>query len=336
MADPKGPVFNPVTDLRTILLLFTALWLFWFYTGGPQRFEERQKPFLTTPATIGADEYGVYRDPKSKQYGSIPSIKIGSLVDNSTTTSDNKIVEDEDGEGSIMTTSETDTTSIGGNLADTKYQGRDPYTGELYNSTYSGLGDNKIESSKEELSAYRSLEKPIIRLTKSQVKTSDLLPQINKSYIKIDFSSLNKSALKVTGLSIRDMFGKSSLILGASNLPYQGRINEESNVIIEPDSVVYIIEGHSPIGVSFRINKCIDHLARYQNFYPPLLFDVDGEQALLGDTYNNCIDSHKDDLDFYSNDWRIYLKDKAKIWSDTGGLIRLMDRRGRSLASMFY
>ncbi len=263
MPDAKGPVFNPIDDLKHLLLFFVALWIFWFSTGGPTRFEAERKPFLRSPTRVGLDEQNVYRDANiGEQYGTIPTIQVRA--------------------GGRATIKDT---------------------------------------------PYKLFAKPIIYLTKGP---SDLS---GRSYVKIDFPVFNRDPLKITGLLVKDIFGKGAIIHGASALPYQGRINKETDVVVRGGSTIFLIEGQSPIGVSFRVNRCSGYLAQFQTFYPPIEIKVSDTFSL---TYNSCVELHKDDPDFYKNDWRIYLKTKDKVWAETGGLVKVLDNSNNTLGSTFY
>ncbi len=197
----------------------------------------------------------------------------------------------------------------------------------------------KAQMSKvEPFTKYSSFDKPILFLSKGPANQSGW------SYLKLDFSASNKAPLGLAGLLVRDIFGKSVAVGGASDLPYQGMINEERDISILPGSTVFLIDGASPIGASFRVNKCIGLLAEFQEFYPPLPlapvspsldWGITGtSSSIRSATYNGCVNAHKDDLDFYSNNWRIYLK--TKVWSQTGDFVRLVDPQGNTLASLFY
>ena len=262
MADAKGPVFNPVEDLKIIILFFTVLWTIWFVGGGPARYETRQKPFIRPPSQPGFDGQYVFNDPRAgEQYGQIPVIKVKKVV----------------------------------------------------------------------LTKVEKPEKIVISLFKGPADSLGL------SYIKLDFPLSNKRPLGITGLRLKDIFSRTITIGGASNLPYQGRVDEETEVSIGPGSTVFLIEGQSPIGVSFRINKCIGLLTQFQNFYPSLpVFTEKVSDTFSARSYNICVENHKLDSDFYKNDWRIYLKSKDEVWGETGDLVRIMDGAGYTLASLIY
>jgi|GEM_PF-854526 hypothetical protein len=52
--------------------------------------------------------------------------------------------------------------------------------------------------------------------------------------------------------------------------PTSGVINPTQDIILYPGDSAYIISGKSPIGGSFRVNKCIGYLADFQPFTPSL------------------------------------------------------------------
>ena len=258
MADDKGSGHNPVDDLKLLLLFFIILWLFWFVSGGPARYELAQKPFLRPPVTTDFSQNNMWRDPNiGEQYGSIPSIKIRKVV--------------------------------------------------------------RIVPRKQ------SVIRPTILLSKGLADSS------GKSFLKMEFSILNNASLNITGLTVRGLLGDGFVVPGASSLPYQGRINEETDILLIPGSVVYLIEHKSPTGVSFRINKCMGRLADFQTFYPPL---PDYKYGKLN--YNSCVENYKNDSDFYLNDWRVYIGIDKKTWSETGDFVKIIDNSGNTLSSIFY
>jgi len=39
-------------ELKWILLALVALWVLWFFFGGPERYNQNEGPFLNSPAPI--------------------------------------------------------------------------------------------------------------------------------------------------------------------------------------------------------------------------------------------------------------------------------------------
>ncbi|HEY4493546.1 MAG TPA: hypothetical protein VJB98_02920 [Candidatus Paceibacterota bacterium] len=127
------------------------------------------------------------------------------------------------------------------------------------------------------------------------------------TFTKFTFTPDIGEQVLVSGEEIK--FGKNKFILGgAANLPMQGIINEEGAIVLSKPGVVYVSQSESPIGVSFRENKCTGLLNDFQTFEPPLITscaDCRGESEYP--EYNLCVEEHKTDPDFLLDTWRIYL-----------------------------
>jgi hypothetical protein len=81
--------------------------------------------------------------------------------------------------------------------------------------------------------------------------------------------SSNESSIKITGWKLRSaVSGKVAEIGKAEKLYISGYANKKESVILEPGGKVYLITGHSPIGFSFQINKCLGYIRPFHSFYP--------------------------------------------------------------------
>ncbi len=99
----------------------------------------------------------------------------------------------------------------------------------------------------------------------------------------------------------------------ASSLPMQGQINENNLVVLTEPGIIYLINHESPMGVSFRENKCTGLLSHFQTFDPPLspfCQNCRGESEYP--EYNVCVAEHKTDPDFFLDIWHIYLGNDPK------------------------
>jgi hypothetical protein len=67
-----------------------------------------------------------------------------------------------------------------------------------------------------------------------------------------------------------DASGSSTRIPKGTEVPTSGIINAAQDIILPPGTRAIIVSGQSPIGASFRENKCIGYFSTFQNFYPPL------------------------------------------------------------------
>lgn len=52
--------------------------------------------------------------------------------------------------------------------------------------------------------------------------------------------------------------------------------------------------------------------------------------------YNSCIDNHKNDKDFYGNEWRVYLKRSEPLWKPRREVLILYDNVGKVVDTLQY
>lgn len=64
--------------------------------------------------------------------------------------------------------------------------------------------------------------------------------------------------------------GKSANIPRGTETPTSGIVNAEQDIVLTPGTRALIISGQSPIGASFRENKCIGYFSTFQSFSPTL------------------------------------------------------------------
>ncbi len=70
---------------------------------------------------------------------------------------------------------------------------------------------------------------------------------------------------------------------------------------------------------------------------PPFRVDNDCQNYINGElTYSNCVDIHKNDSNFYGNEWYVYLGRPAEIWKQEREIIILGDQFGKVVASYSY
>jgi len=78
-------------------------------------------------------------------------------------------------------------------------------------------------------------------------------------------------SLNITGWRLKSAAtGKEAVIGRGAALPYSAQVNIESDIVLRPGEEALITTGRSPIGVSFRLNKCTGYFEQFQDFTPPL------------------------------------------------------------------
>ncbi|MES3004987.1 MAG: hypothetical protein V4690_02655 [Patescibacteria group bacterium] len=233
--------------------------------------------------------------------------------------------------------------------------------------------ENQITELKKQLKAEEA------KVTQSKYKDVVILALLSRSsnpskeYVAIRVNSRATTTIPVTGWTIKTNYGDTVVIPKASYLFFSGMPNSEENVFLNSKDVLYIVTGHSPIGVGFRTNKCTGYLDQFQSFTPYLkdncpLAEKEAPLYIPNNTGNTaclkyidslrqcqintknipvswtgecknfidqkigypaCIQTYKNDPDFYENEWRVYLKRSSSIWTARNLTLTLYDNEGK-------
>ena len=90
-------------------------------------------------------------------------------------------------------------------------------------------------------------------------------------YLEISVPSSGSVPVNLSEWSLAsDATGNSVNIPKGTEVPASGTINAVQDIVLAPGDRAMIISGQSPIGASFRENKCIGYFATFQNFSPSL------------------------------------------------------------------
>lgn len=93
----------------------------------------------------------------------------------------------------------------------------------------------------------------------------------NNEYAVLSLPSNAPGPVTISGWTLQsEASGNTATIPGAADVPLSGIINGGAPVTLQPGQTAYIISGRSPIGASFRENKCIGYFAQFQHFTPSL------------------------------------------------------------------
>jgi hypothetical protein len=178
----------------------------------------------------------------------------------------------------------------------------------------------------------------------------------------------------VTGWSLRsDNTGIIATIGKGAYTPLYGSVNNEEDIYLNGSGKVFVTSGRSPLGVSFEVNKCSGFLGNTLLFTPELPRSCPAAERLVGSVdrvcsdylrglslcqiptslptylsasckaaiaeklhYNSCVQTTRGDIDFSSNEWRVYLKSENSLWRDSRDFIRLIDQLGNTLQTAGY
>jgi hypothetical protein len=93
---------------------------------------------------------------------------------------------------------------------------------------------------------------------------------VSREYVVIEASSDNSSKINITGWKLQNKAGETVTINQGVLLPQINQQNTFGNIYLDPGDRAYISTGRSPLGFSFKINKCTGYFNQQLPFYPTL------------------------------------------------------------------
>lgn len=211
-------------------------------------------------------------------------------------------------------------------------------------------------------------------LTISATRAKETDP--NKEYIKISAPKSNKKPVRLTDMKLEGELGLDISIKQGAPLIFPSLAeNPKKDIYLAPGETAYIITGSSPIGESFRLNKCLGYMKQFHDFEPSIpsrcplpkyedLPDNLNDQCLdyidkipacktfvsapinlstacqeyinYKINYKTCFELHQYDDDFYGEEWRVYLNRSGDIWKKSRETITLTDTNGKTIDSVSY
>lgn len=92
-----------------------------------------------------------------------------------------------------------------------------------------------------------------------------------KEYLQLSLSRNATAPVRITGWWFESQItGKSAAIPGGTLVPTTNAVNQKTSITLSPGEKAYIHTGGSPLGTSFRENKCTGYLNEFQDFTPRL------------------------------------------------------------------
>jgi hypothetical protein len=90
-------------------------------------------------------------------------------------------------------------------------------------------------------------------------------------YIEIGVSQAAAVPVNISGWTLEsEATGNAQTIPKGTETPTSGVVNAVQDIVLAPGERALVISGRSPIGASFRENKCIGYFSYFQTFSPPL------------------------------------------------------------------
>jgi len=135
----------------------------------------------------------------------------------------------------------------------------------------------------------------------------------DKERIQLDASNKNESKVTITGWRLESAItGRSVSIPKAVYLVFAGSSNSKLPVLLMPGDTAYITTGRSPIGQSFKVNKCTGYYTQFQTFVPSISRKCPlPEEEILFYTRDTSIFLENDCMDFVDRMSRCRIPTKA-------------------------
>ena len=90
-------------------------------------------------------------------------------------------------------------------------------------------------------------------------------------YVEIAAAQNSGTPVDISGwILMSDATGNTTVIPQGTEMPISGTINAAQDIMLAPGTRALVISGQSPIGASFRENKCIGYFSNFQHFSPSL------------------------------------------------------------------
>ena len=90
-------------------------------------------------------------------------------------------------------------------------------------------------------------------------------------YVELSVAQNASASVTITKWALEsEATGNAEIIPRGTAVPTSGIVNAESDIVLSPGDRAIISTGPSPVGASFRENKCIGYFSSFQKFSPPL------------------------------------------------------------------
>lgn len=109
----------------------------------------------------------------------------------------------------------------------------------------------------------------IVKINRNVFGAGSLNPK--NEYIQLTVAHGNRAPVNISGWTlVSDATGVVAKIPKGTEIPISGTVNALQDIIISPGERAIIVSGISPIGASFKENKCIGYFSSFQRFHPAL------------------------------------------------------------------
>ncbi len=313
-----------------VIALLVALGIVWVYTGGPSRTISQPGLFLSSPP--------------------IPSINFSNYEFSSGSSSSTG----QEGAGTepVDTDDETTAPSLWDYFF---YYGGGLNVGDAEKSPYAGMVTLSISGAQQSapINEYITL-KTAAKLEKSLTITGWSLQSSATNVTATIGSAAMIPFLGQVNVDTPIVIGPKSTVYIVTGRPPNGtsfRVNKCTGYFEQFQTFKPALKKECPLGEDEMLRyperlagneACITYVERIA-VCEYKVHDIPGnigdacQDFILNDlSYNGCITAHKNDPDFYRNEWRLYLKRDQELYKNTHDNIRLLDENKKFIAEIRY
>jgi hypothetical protein len=305
-------------NLSWLFGILFIMWAAWFITGGPDA-GRTDRPFLRPPAPVDSgDIYG-----PENLVPNVPKPKARESSEEDTSSKDDE------------TTKPSDISFFGGDVS-------------FVFSSKTGARFNEPDKEYIKIIASQNNTQPT-RISGWRVKSA----VTGKSFVIGQGAYLPYTGRVNSEKEIFLLPGESAVIQsGRSPLGVSFRLNSCTGYLEQfqdyspalPQQCPHPANENIPQGPGGVTDACFDFLENlrrcevYIKALPPSLSEdpVCQEYISKNVSYNGCVDLHKNDKDFYKNEWRVFLGRDGDLWKAERETILLLDADGKLVDSISY
>src|SRR3989338_3553517 len=281
---------DAMKDLRAFIFIIMILAFVWLFTGGPLRPSSKSGWFLNKPQQKAAQEAKKQTEEILETKSSVSSKEAAqnfSSKQSSSASSPLPYLRGDDGRPQPSSSS-----GSGVSYGDEKINNSASVV--LAASKQSSSTKSKVQSLPDGRagSSSQSSVKPDFATLKTR-RAKETKP--DEEYLEIKADKKNKSPMKITGWKLKGKTGLDVVIgKGASYIYASAASQPQEDIYLKPGEKAVIVTGKSPLGTSFKLNKCAGYFEQFREFTPeldtecPLLRDEEPPSSLINN--DQCLD----------------------------------------------
>ncbi|MDP6387916.1 MAG: hypothetical protein QGG63_01410 [Candidatus Pacebacteria bacterium] len=130
---------------------------------------------------------------------------------------------------------------------------------------------DEVSEELEDIQARGEFSKYEDKITIGKKASGPKKDSAQEEYVILSASRRNAENISITGWKLESMISKKKMVIGGAVEVFRsGVINAEPPISLKAGEEVIISTGRSPIGASFKMNKCVGYFEQFQDFSPSL------------------------------------------------------------------